>query len=77
MAERLRRIDFVAGSPQTVATWLQACARTTGVDRFDLMMHIPGIAPDDLRRSMTLFAREVAPGLRVGAPESTARAGNA
>lgn len=74
MQELLRRIDFVAGSPQTVTAWLQTYAQTTGVDRLDLMMHIPGIAPDDLRRSMTLFAREVAPGLRLAGDGAAASA---
>jgi alkanesulfonate monooxygenase SsuD/methylene tetrahydromethanopterin reductase-like flavin-dependent oxidoreductase (luciferase family) len=61
--EMLRAIDFIAGSPQTVARALHDYQHHAGVDRVDLMMHVPDIASDAIRRSMQLFASEVAPAM--------------
>lgn len=62
-SELLDRLEFAAGSPETVAARLQRYLSTTSVDRLDVMMHIPLILPEDLRRSMTMFAQEVVPRL--------------
>ena len=59
--ELLDRLEFAAGGPEAVATRLRRYVETSGVDRFDVMMHIPGVTPDDLRRSMRIFSEEVAP----------------
>lgn len=59
--EMLRAIDFIAGSPHTVALALRDYLRSAGVDRVDVMMHVPDIANHAVRRSMRLFATDVAP----------------
>ena len=69
-AEILRQIEYVAGSPETVAAGLKRYIETAGVDRVDLLMHMPGVPHDGLQRSMRLFADAVAPlmGIDMGEP---------
>lgn len=73
LRDLLYRVDYIVGDPERVAGELLRYVRVTGVDRIDVMMHIPHITPDAMRRSMTLFAQEVAPRLRAALPEARAR----
>jgi alkanesulfonate monooxygenase SsuD/methylene tetrahydromethanopterin reductase-like flavin-dependent oxidoreductase (luciferase family) len=61
--ERRRLASFVIGSPEDVAAELNAYVETTGIDQLDIMAQIPGLATDDVRRSMTLVQNEVRPRL--------------
>lgn len=68
LTDILSRIDYIAGSPQTVAAGLGRYMRVTGVDRLDLMVHLPGVPQEAVQRSLRLFASEVAPlmGIEMG-----------
>jgi alkanesulfonate monooxygenase SsuD/methylene tetrahydromethanopterin reductase-like flavin-dependent oxidoreductase (luciferase family) len=68
LADLLRRIEFVAGSPETVLDRLSRYVAEVGVDRTDIMVHIPGVAHEAVVRSMHLFAREVGPRMAPGMP---------
>ena len=74
--EELRRqVSFIVGDPEEVARALNDYAATTGVDRLDVMVQIPGLRTDAVRRSMELLQREVRPRLRLaplGAEQRTA-----
>jgi alkanesulfonate monooxygenase SsuD/methylene tetrahydromethanopterin reductase-like flavin-dependent oxidoreductase (luciferase family) len=59
--EVMARVSFCVGSPETVIRGLQEYQATTGVDRVDVMFHLPDLDPDTIRRSMRLFAAEVRP----------------
>lgn len=63
LADGMHRMAFVVGDPDTVRNRLQEHVDRTAVDRLDIMVHLPGLAPAHVRRSLDLFAREVAPGL--------------
>src|SRR5580700_7963493 len=54
-AERRRQLDFLIGDPDDVAELLNAYVEETGVDRLDLMVQIPGLEPDAVRRSLSLI----------------------
>lgn len=64
LTEMLDRLDYLVGSPQTVAQKLQSYCDTVGLDFLNVMVHIPGLAEEDVRRSMQLVIQEVAPQLR-------------
>ncbi|MEN9225257.1 MAG: LLM class flavin-dependent oxidoreductase [Thermostichus sp. HHBFW_bins_43] len=64
LTEMLDRLDYWVGSPQTVAQKLQSYCDTVGLDLLNVMVHIPGLAEADVRRSMQLVIQEVAPQLR-------------
>jgi alkanesulfonate monooxygenase SsuD/methylene tetrahydromethanopterin reductase-like flavin-dependent oxidoreductase (luciferase family) len=62
--EMRRQVDFLVGSPDEVADALNRYIAITGVDRLDLMVQIPGLDTNHIRRSMTLIQQEVRPRLR-------------
>ncbi len=64
LTDMLERLDYWVGSPQTVAQRLQSYCDTVGLDLLNVMVHIPGLAEEDVRRSMQLVIQEVAPQLR-------------
>ena len=55
---------IVIGSPEEVAAKLNRSFGEVRTTHLVLGMHLPGIAPERSRRSMELFAREVAPHLK-------------
>jgi alkanesulfonate monooxygenase SsuD/methylene tetrahydromethanopterin reductase-like flavin-dependent oxidoreductase (luciferase family) len=59
--ELLRRMSVCCGSPESVVRQLNDYQRITGVDRVDVMFHLPGLSTAALHRSMRLFAAEVLP----------------
>ncbi|HEV7663775.1 MAG TPA: LLM class flavin-dependent oxidoreductase [Chloroflexota bacterium] len=61
LTDLLQRIEFVAGSPESVAAGLRRYLSDTAVDRLDIMVHVPGVPHSAVQRSMRLFARDVAP----------------
>jgi alkanesulfonate monooxygenase SsuD/methylene tetrahydromethanopterin reductase-like flavin-dependent oxidoreductase (luciferase family) len=66
-AERRRQLDFIAGTPERVAEALNRHITETGIDRLDIMPRLPGMSPESVRRSLTLFDAEVRPRLRLPA----------
>lgn len=65
--EKRRLVSFIVGSPDDVVAGLDAYVETTGVERLDVMVQIPGLATEDVRRSMTLVQEEVRPRLALNA----------
>jgi probable LLM family oxidoreductase len=66
-AEFEREIEsgsLYVGSPETVAAKIAATAETLGLSRFDLKYSAGTLAHDLMLRSIELYAREVAPGVR-------------
>ena len=61
--EKRRLASFIIGAPEDVAAELDAYVATTGVDQLDVMVQIPGLATEDVRRSMSLVQNEVRPRL--------------
>ncbi|MEH2013969.1 hypothetical protein [Nostoc sp.] len=57
----LKRINYVVGSPATVAAQLNEYVAATQVDRLGIKIHLPGLANEHVRQTMKLFAQEVAP----------------
>lgn len=72
-AERRRLASFIVGSPDEVLAELDAYVATTGVDQLDVMVQIPGLATDDVRRSMALVQQEIRPRLAINKQASAAR----
>jgi alkanesulfonate monooxygenase SsuD/methylene tetrahydromethanopterin reductase-like flavin-dependent oxidoreductase (luciferase family) len=70
VAEAAQWMSFCVGTPEAVADQLRRYQEVTGVDQFDVMVHLPGLSPTAVHRSMRLFVTEVAPafGATVGAP---------
>ncbi|MCX5478214.1 LLM class flavin-dependent oxidoreductase [Kaistia geumhonensis] len=64
-AEKRRLASFIVGSPEEVVAELDAYVETTGVDQLDVMVQIPGLATEDVRRSMALVQQEVRPFLAI------------
>jgi alkanesulfonate monooxygenase SsuD/methylene tetrahydromethanopterin reductase-like flavin-dependent oxidoreductase (luciferase family) len=56
--------DPMFGSPAEIAARLNESFKTVRTTHLVLGMHLPGIAPERSRRSMELFAKEVAPQLK-------------
>ncbi len=52
------------GAPETVARKLADTVRTLGIERFDLKYSAGTLSHDAMRRSITLFGREVIPRVR-------------
>ncbi len=69
-AEEFQRQNFIIGSPETVFERLETYKYESGVDRVDLLAHVPGLSHEALRQTLTLFAHEVAP--RMGLEMRTA-----
>jgi alkanesulfonate monooxygenase SsuD/methylene tetrahydromethanopterin reductase-like flavin-dependent oxidoreductase (luciferase family) len=62
--ERLRR-GIVAGTPAEVVEQLRAYERAAGVElHFIARLYWPGLAPEQQREALELYAREVIPALR-------------
>lgn len=61
-------LSFCVGSPDTVARQLEDYLDTAGVDRLDVMFHLPDLNPAGVQRSMRLFAREVMPVFETTSP---------
>ncbi len=55
---------LLVGSPDDVASKLNHSFGKVRTTHVVLGMHLPGLAPERSRRSMELFAREVAPQLK-------------
>jgi alkanesulfonate monooxygenase SsuD/methylene tetrahydromethanopterin reductase-like flavin-dependent oxidoreductase (luciferase family) len=74
-ADRRRQLDFFVGAPDDVVELLNAHIEAAGIDRLDVMAHLPGLAPAAVRRSLSLLNSEVRPKLRLnarpGAPSNT------
>ena len=66
-AEQLafQRKNFIIGSPETVAAQLLEYNEESGVDRVDLLAHVPGLSHEALQQTLILFATEVAPRMGV------------
>jgi alkanesulfonate monooxygenase SsuD/methylene tetrahydromethanopterin reductase-like flavin-dependent oxidoreductase (luciferase family) len=60
-AEAFQRENFILGSPETVAERLLAYKLESGVDRVDLLAHVPGLPHEALQQTLVLYAQEVAP----------------
>jgi alkanesulfonate monooxygenase SsuD/methylene tetrahydromethanopterin reductase-like flavin-dependent oxidoreductase (luciferase family) len=58
---------FIVGDPAECAARILEFQRAIGFRHLICRMHAPGISPDAVKRSMTLFAREVAPAVRAAA----------
>jgi alkanesulfonate monooxygenase SsuD/methylene tetrahydromethanopterin reductase-like flavin-dependent oxidoreductase (luciferase family) len=56
-----RRANFIVGTPEIVGERLLAYREEAGLDRVDLLAHVPGLEPEAVRQTLTLFANEVAP----------------
>lgn len=54
---------FIAGTPEIVLRKLTEYISASGVDSLDLIMHVPEIDREEIRRSMSLFSDEVLPHL--------------
>ncbi|MEH2396477.1 hypothetical protein [Nostoc sp.] len=52
----LKRINYVVGSPATVAAQLNEYVAATQVDRLGIKIHLPGLANEHVRQTMKLFA---------------------
>ena len=65
-----RKANFIIGSPEIVAERLLQFKEESDVDRIDLLAHVPGLTPEAVRQTLTLFASEVAPlmGIEMLAP---------
>lgn len=64
--EMRRQVNFIVGTPDKVADELNRYVATTAVDRLDVMVQIPGLRTDHIRRSMRLIQEEIRPRLRLG-----------
>lgn len=64
LEDAFERCCFCVGAPDTVLRRLEAYCATAELDRVDLMVHLPDLDPEASRRTMRLFAKEVAPALR-------------
>jgi alkanesulfonate monooxygenase SsuD/methylene tetrahydromethanopterin reductase-like flavin-dependent oxidoreductase (luciferase family) len=58
--DALRRIEYVAGSPETVVEQLLEYVTTTGVTALNILVQSPGMARDAARRTLSLFMSDVA-----------------
>jgi alkanesulfonate monooxygenase SsuD/methylene tetrahydromethanopterin reductase-like flavin-dependent oxidoreductase (luciferase family) len=61
--EACRRIQFVAGSPETVARSIEDLRARIPFSAFHIQPRWEGLAYPDVERSLTLFRREVMPAL--------------
>jgi alkanesulfonate monooxygenase SsuD/methylene tetrahydromethanopterin reductase-like flavin-dependent oxidoreductase (luciferase family) len=67
LAEMRRQVAFIAGTPEMVAAELNDYAERLRLDRLDVMVQLPGLPTEAVRRSLALIQREVRPRLRIGA----------
>lgn len=66
LEEMRRQMSFIVGTPDEVALQINAYIAETGVDQIDVMVQIPGVPTDMVKRSMRLIRDEVYPQLRFG-----------
>jgi alkanesulfonate monooxygenase SsuD/methylene tetrahydromethanopterin reductase-like flavin-dependent oxidoreductase (luciferase family) len=69
LEERGLGVNFLIGSPEEVAALLNDYVAETGVDRLDLMVQVPGLRTDAVRRSMALIQQAVKPLLKRALPQ--------
>jgi alkanesulfonate monooxygenase SsuD/methylene tetrahydromethanopterin reductase-like flavin-dependent oxidoreductase (luciferase family) len=60
-----RQVSFIAGTPDEVADELNAYIDEVQVNRLDVMVQLPGIPTEMVRRSLTLINDEVRPRLKM------------
>ena len=60
-----RQVSFIAGTPDEVADQLNAYIDEVQVNRLDVMVQLPGIPTEMVRRSLTLIHDEVRPRLKM------------
>ena len=65
LPDLLGRINYIVGSPATVAQQLNEYVSATQIDLLGVKIHLPGLANEVVRRSMKLFAQEVAPNVQL------------
>jgi len=65
LEEMRRQVSFIAGTPEDVADELNRYIDEVQVNRLDVMVQLPGIPTDMVRRSLTLIDQEVRPRLRM------------
>lgn len=68
--EMLDQINFIVGSPDTVARKLNRYLATTGVDQLDAMVQIPRVGAENVARTLRLLQNEVRPQLAYRAAET-------
>jgi alkanesulfonate monooxygenase SsuD/methylene tetrahydromethanopterin reductase-like flavin-dependent oxidoreductase (luciferase family) len=68
--EMLDQVNFVVGSPDTVARKLNDYLAATGVDQLDAMVQIPRVGAANVERTLRLLQAEVRPQLIYGVAES-------
>lgn len=73
LSDLLQRINYIVGSPSTVAEQLNQYVAATQVDRLGVKLHLPGLPNEHVRRAMKLFAQEVVPRLQYSKRLETAR----
>jgi alkanesulfonate monooxygenase SsuD/methylene tetrahydromethanopterin reductase-like flavin-dependent oxidoreductase (luciferase family) len=66
LAEMRRQVSFIAGTPAQVAAELNDYAQRLGLDQLDVMVQVPALPTDAIRRSLALIQNEVRPLLKVG-----------
>jgi alkanesulfonate monooxygenase SsuD/methylene tetrahydromethanopterin reductase-like flavin-dependent oxidoreductase (luciferase family) len=68
--EMLDQVNFVVGSPDTVARKLNAYLAATGIDQLDAMVQIPRVGAENVARTLRLLQTEVRPQLVYDVAES-------
>ncbi|BAY34478.1 Luciferase-like protein, subgroup [Nostoc carneum NIES-2107] len=68
LADMLSRINYIVGSPATVAAKLNEYIVDTKVDRLGVKIHLPGLPHEVVQRTMKLFAQEVTPKVQHSQP---------
>ena len=67
VSEMRRQVSYHVGTPDDVAAALNEYAELLQLDRLDVMVQLPGIATEAVRRSLALLQCEVRPRLRLRA----------
>ena len=67
VAEMRRQVSYHVGTPDDVAAALNEYAELLQLDRLDVMVQLPGIATEAVRRSLALIQCEVRPRLKLRA----------
>ncbi len=76
LAEMRRQVSYHVGTPDEVADALNEYSEQLGLDRLDVMVQLPSLPTEAVRRSLALLQNEVRPLLRLpGSNALTAEAG--
>lgn len=67
--EMLDQVNFVVGSPDTVARKLNDYLAATGIDQLDAMVNVPRVSAAHVARTLKLLQAEVRPQLVYGVAE--------